>query len=714
MPKGQIPKIKGAICNVPIDESEVHKVLPHGADSNGFISVKLKRKLSYHGHVYFEPVRRDHVQRALEFLKANNPLYGDVVIAIEQIPQDLITLQNLSDNSFQDQNIHIDEENLEEDENPLDDLRVGSNESMLVSNIPYAIDEENITIAPGEGKKPLSMLSDKNCEELAFPYLLPKGRFGFNVNREIPLSTSKYFNQRLLNYTQRFASDADYIFFAHSVIQQTQLNSNINIALKKVQTNNLTAGMFSSNFQDTVKSFIAKDEGYNFMNTIKGTPAYWKRFLLEVLGMVKQLGLPTFFMTLSCADLRWNELVLIISKLNGETLSEEDIKNLSYYDRCKILNNNPVVMAKHFQYRVEVFFKEIILDGPLGKVKCYAIRVEFQFRGSPHIHSFLWVVNAPVLSKDTKDIYIQFINQIVKADIPDEREKPELHKLVKTYQLHCHSKSCRKYKNVDCRYSFGKYFTDKTIVAEPLPEEMSIEAKSIKLEWRNSILEKVKNYIDLELNPKRVNFLDKSKDNFFELETIPLILRKIGLLEKEYYEALSISNDNDFQIHLFRPPNSCFINNYFEEGLMAWQANIDIQPVFNHYKAVTYMCAYFSKSEDETSEAMKQAAKEAVTTNKSKFEQMKAIAREYATKRECSVQEAVYHIMPELWLRKTSPRVMFANSNLPENRYKLFRTQEEINELPEDSTDIFKRNMLDRYIDRPNSTFKGGKYSVID
>ena len=107
-------------------------------------------------------------------------------------------------------------------------------------------------------------------------------------------------------------------------------------------------------------------------------------------------------------------------------------------------------MVKHFQYLVEVLFKEIILDGPLGKVKCYAIRVEFQFRGSPHIHYFLWVVNAPVLSKDTKVGYIQFINHIVKADIPDEREKPELNKLVKTYQLHSHSKSCRKYKKVDC------------------------------------------------------------------------------------------------------------------------------------------------------------------------------------------------------------------------------------------------------------------------
>ena len=74
----------------------------------------------------------------------------------------------------------------------------------------------------------------------------------------------------------------------------------------------------SNNFTDTVKSFIAKDEGYSFMSPIKGTPAYWKKFLSEVLAMVKQLGLPTFFMTLSCADLRWNELISIISKLKGE------------------------------------------------------------------------------------------------------------------------------------------------------------------------------------------------------------------------------------------------------------------------------------------------------------------------------------------------------------------------------------------------------------
>ena len=83
--------------------------------------------------------------------------------------------------------------------------------------------------------------------------------------------------------------------------------------------------------------------------------------------------------------------------------------------------------------------------------------------------------------------------------------------------------------------------------------------------------------------------------------------------------------------------------------MQAWQANIDIQLVFNHYKAVTYMCAYFSKVKDETSEAMKQAVKDAINWKKSDFDRMKAIATAYATKRECSVQEAVYLVMPEIW-----------------------------------------------------------------
>ena len=144
------------------------------------------------------------------------------------------------------------------------------------------------------------------------------------------------------------------------------------------------------------------------------------------------------------------------------------------------------------------------------------------------------------------------------------------------------------------------------------------------------------------------------------------------------------------------------------------EANIDIQPVFNYYKAVTYMCAYFSKSEDKCSGAMKEALNQAKEMDTSKFDTMYKLARAYSDNRECSVQEAVYHLMPELWLRKCYPAISFINTNLPENRFHMCKSETELQELPEDSEDVFKRNILDRYLDRPNIMFMKGKFSVLD
>ena len=83
MPKGQFRKIKGAICNVPIEADTICNILPRGIDSNGLILLKLKRKLCYRGHVLFESVRPDIVQTALNYLKQNNPLYNNVEINIK-------------------------------------------------------------------------------------------------------------------------------------------------------------------------------------------------------------------------------------------------------------------------------------------------------------------------------------------------------------------------------------------------------------------------------------------------------------------------------------------------------------------------------------------------------------------------------------------------------------------------------------------------------
>ena len=57
---------------------------------------------------------------------------------------------------------------------------------------------------------------------------------------------------------------------------------------------------------------------------------------------------------------------------------------------------------------------------------------------------------------------------------------------------------------------------------------------------------------------------------------------------------------------------------------------------------------------------------------------------------------------------------MFLSSNLPECRYRIFRKKEELDELPDDGTDIFQKIMLDRYTDRPDSHFQNGKYAILE
>ena len=103
----------------------------------------------------------------------------------------------------------------------------------------------------------------------------------------------------------------------------------------------------------------------------------------------------------------------------------------------------------------------MISSGPLSNVKYYAIRVGFQVTGSPHIHSFLWVLNPPNIEDN--------------IDIPSETDDPLLVELVQTYQIHSHAKSCKKYKNTNCRFNFGKFSTSETIIAQPIQNVSEFE-----------------------------------------------------------------------------------------------------------------------------------------------------------------------------------------------------------------------------------------------
>ena len=93
---------------------------------------------------------------------------------------------------------------------------------------------------------------------------------------------------------------------------------------------------------------------------------------------------------------------------------------------------------------------------------------------------------------------------------------------------------------------------------------------------------------------------------------------------------------------------------------------------------------------------------------------MKTVPKAYLSNCECSVQEAVYHILPELKLRRIISAVYFVNNNLSEKRGKVLLPEKELSRPADDCPNIFKRSNIDCYMERPSATFCKGKYRVLN
>ena len=193
----------------------------------------------------------------------------------------------------------------EEIDDPQNEYWVSVNETCLESYVPdYSIEvssssatnserndgnslfsqlagNEVCSIAPGEGKHPVHFVQDQHCEELAFPVLFPMGRFGYQVERRVKLSPTTYFNARLLNYTGKFAANPEYLFFAQYITEQKNVQDSINIALKRVSGQRLTADQVRNMSSNTMNHLIFSDQAYYFMKNIPGSPVYWKTFLFD-------------------------------------------------------------------------------------------------------------------------------------------------------------------------------------------------------------------------------------------------------------------------------------------------------------------------------------------------------------------------------------------------------------------------------------------------
>ena len=132
-----------------------------------------------------------------------------------------------------------------------------------------------------------------------------------------------------------------------------------------------------------MEKMVENDETFNFLKTIRSSPAFWHQKQRELMFMIRHLGCPMFFLTLSAAETEWTKLLQILKQvLDNLSLSTEQVLEFQWSERADLIRRDPVTCARYFDHRSIELFKILRTEvSPLGKLTDYYLRIEFQQRG---------------------------------------------------------------------------------------------------------------------------------------------------------------------------------------------------------------------------------------------------------------------------------------------------------------------------------------------
>ena len=681
LPGGQL-SLYGSICHLPIEIGKVIKVLPRTFDQYETISVKLKRRLCYKNTVFNENIRPLKIVNALHYLLHNSELYKKHNIDInpewlENFSKTNNTSQKNAPNQSQSHETknNTDDNSDEDDEN--EELPNAPSVNTLLTENTIDPNKNILCIAPAEGQKPI--FTDEDTEYLCFPTIFcGKTR---NQNKYYNLSKREIFKYEMRSVDKRVSTNIPNIFWKTKYKQINQIRQQVSFALRRNQSkgNKITVKTLLN--KETRQQIMKYDDGYKIFKNIRSSPPYFEHKKKDLMAMIRQLGIPTLFISLSAADTKWTELLqsiyLLIHKKN---ITHNELENMSWSEKCQLISKDPGTCARYFSNRVQKFFKHILKSphSPLGILANSFYRVEFQHRGSPHIHSLLWIKNAPHYEKNTDTEITTYIDSIISCSSSNQENKyTEL-------QIHKHSKTCiRKINNTKkCRFGAPWPPLNKTQVLYPLDESHIHEKEKYSKTYNN-----INKFIQMQY--KKKEFIDFNQ-----------MLQELNITYELYILALR-STIKKRRIFLKRSLREIFINNYMPHLIDVWKANHDIQYVLDPYSCVVYICDYLMKNNKGMSKLLENAAKEAKQGNMDLKQSVRHIGNKFLNCTEMSEQECAYSLL-ELPITQSSIKVEFINTSEINNRVFIAKPDHILQTMDPESEEIKQENNIDKYASRPS------------
>lgn len=209
-------------------------------------------------------------------------------------------------------------------------------------------------------------------------------------------------------------------------------------------------------------------------------------------------------MSLSLSDTRWPDLLRSI----GDILSDEN-----WNAKTKLVQKDPVTCARFFANRVQLFINTVIKSdhNPLGKVRDLFHRVEFQNRGSPHIHMLVWTNDAPKYPDDDEQDIISYVDKYVTCSL--QTNDTQLEQLI-DLQVHTHSKTCKKGGKAVCRFGFPLPPLRSTMLLEPL--DVDVDEYTKKFVTLQTRMNDFKDSCDFSFETFLVDVADMSEEEYIK------------------------------------------------------------------------------------------------------------------------------------------------------------------------------------------------------
>ena len=163
-----------------------------------------------------------------------------------------------------------------------------------------------------------------------------------------------------------------------------------------------------------MKTLMSKMQTYSANINGSASYLYNNRKNLEYLMDIK--GMCSMWFTLTAADNHWNELHRILRNGQPEPGGNEEEKARR---RRKLVRENPHIVDEFFELKAQELVKTVF--GKQGlEIEWWWFRVEYQKRGTAHVHGCLRFADAPELTTLAQKVKSGRICLLYTSDAADE------------------------------------------------------------------------------------------------------------------------------------------------------------------------------------------------------------------------------------------------------------------------------------------------------